>query len=280
MACRVYRNEKTNEVERVYAPNGQPSKLYLQLFNLTSDKEAALRWWGHAHVVETEKINAQGEPDVDIAFYKNLINMKAPAVSAAKDDNLESAASNLPKELKDIIREGKQWTVSEDEEHYEYGGKKVTRVSANNGPINTLRATPFTMTQEERVRASAQRKWGDRNPETKLDTERGNLNMEEYIEAETDRMKRATIRGTIMHKYLQMFATPSSENVEKLEQDINNSIAEAGLRGGSFKWLLASNNHARIFAKAGLNIYNSKLPSSLKDKIASEVTVVDDKYFN
>jgi len=44
MACRVYRNKKTNEIERVYAPDGKPSKLYLKLFNLTNDKESAVKW--------------------------------------------------------------------------------------------------------------------------------------------------------------------------------------------------------------------------------------------
>jgi len=209
-----------------------------------------------------------------------MIETKIPAVSAAQDDALESAVSNLPKELASIVREGKPWKVSEDEESYVHGGKRVDRVSANQGPINTLRATPFTMTQEERARRSAEKKWGKLPAETTLTTELGEMNMEEYIEKETDRMRRATVRGTIMHKYLQMFATSSKENIEELEQDIHNSIAEAGLRAGSFRWLLASNNHARIFAKAGLNIYNSKLPSSLKDKVASEVTVIDDKYFN
>lgn len=43
MACRVYRDEKTNEIKKVLAPNGEPSQLFLRLFTMNKgDKELSL----------------------------------------------------------------------------------------------------------------------------------------------------------------------------------------------------------------------------------------------
>lgn len=44
MGCRVFRYEKNGEIKKVVAPNGQPSKLYQQLFSITGDKESALQY--------------------------------------------------------------------------------------------------------------------------------------------------------------------------------------------------------------------------------------------
>lgn len=162
-------------------------------------------------------------------------NKDIPSVSPAQDDNLEVASTKLPKTLSDLVNKSKNWKVSENEEQYVFGNKTVTRVTSNSGPINRLRATPFTLTQEERARRKGEKRWGDTDPSTKLQTNIGEFNMEDYIAEEHKRMKQYTLRGTIMHKYMQLFATPSSQNTEDLEREIQNDLAEAGLRSGSFR---------------------------------------------
>ena len=47
--CQVFRNDDSGVIERVEAPNGQPSTLYNTLQDLVKDKEQALRLWAQVY---------------------------------------------------------------------------------------------------------------------------------------------------------------------------------------------------------------------------------------
>lgn len=49
MNCSILRNSKTNEIERVLAPNGKDSILFNSIKNLGFSKEEALRYWAQVY---------------------------------------------------------------------------------------------------------------------------------------------------------------------------------------------------------------------------------------
>lgn len=49
MACSIIRNKKTNEIERVLAPNGKDSVLFKSITDLVASKEEALRYWAQVY---------------------------------------------------------------------------------------------------------------------------------------------------------------------------------------------------------------------------------------
>lgn len=76
MACSIIRNNQTNEIEQVFAPNGNESKLFKDILESVSpDKEEALRLWAQVYTPSFKKwfgdwekgegskiIDANGEP--------------------------------------------------------------------------------------------------------------------------------------------------------------------------------------------------------------------------
>lgn len=74
MACSIRRNNKTNEIEEVFAPNGAPSILYTDITIALNNKEEALRKWAYAY---TDSFNEKypnperdinGEPVADLVL--------------------------------------------------------------------------------------------------------------------------------------------------------------------------------------------------------------------
>lgn len=294
MACRVYRDEKTNEIKKVLAPNGEPSQLFLRLFTMNKgDKELSLLQWADAHMNYANELNSQGEPNIDPKIYAKTRRediQETPSRGQSVDIDLDNANSNLPEDLKALQSRGKQWTTKDDtardyqegDEHYYHavgGSAKVARATGDKGPLNAMRATPFNLSVEERAKKLAESKWGKRPAQTSLDTEIGKMDMEEYIKRKIEDFKMFQARGNVLHKYMQIHATPKgSADRQRLEKELSDMFNDTSLNPKSFAWLMQGDVHKTIFAKAGLNIYNPNVPSSQKHKIVSELTVVEDKY--
>ena len=81
--CQVFRNDD-GVIERVEAPNGQPSTLYSTLQDLVKDKEQALRLWAQVYTGSfknwfgdwerkqgSKVVDANGEP---LLVYHNTLN--------------------------------------------------------------------------------------------------------------------------------------------------------------------------------------------------------------
>jgi hypothetical protein len=173
MACRVYRDKKTNEIKKVLAPNGEPSSLFLRLFTMNKgDKELSLLQWADAHMNYANELNAQGEPNIDPKIYAKTRTedlIETPSRGEDVDIDLDNARSNLPDDLKALQSRSKQWTTKDDtasdykegDEHYYHavkGTAKVSRTTGDRGPLNAMRATPFNLSVEERAQKAAESK--------------------------------------------------------------------------------------------------------------------------
>ena len=49
MACSIFRNKETNEIEKVLAPNSKESILFNNILNIITDKEEALKAWAQVY---------------------------------------------------------------------------------------------------------------------------------------------------------------------------------------------------------------------------------------
>lgn len=280
MGCRVFRDPETNKIKRVLAPNGEPSQLYLKLFTLNKgDKELALEQWADAHLEHNNKLNEQGEPDVDVNIYRNVKSQDLQPSQSA-DPEIESASKSLPTEMQAIVDNSKGWKVDEtDINKYSKGDAKVTRVGANDGPVNNLRATPFTMEPQERAEKAAEKKWGKLDPKTPIEVDNKKFTQEQYIEHLKKEYEMIAAKGSIAHKYLQFFLTPNTEaRLNTIRDELRDLLAKARLSEKAFSWLTKGEIHKKILTKAGINIYNRYIPKADRHKLASEVVVVDDKY--
>lgn len=101
MACQIIRDEVTNEIKRVVAPNGSPSKLYNDAKALLKDKEAAVDLWATAYTpsfllefgdwVSLERVK-RNDPGNGV-----LISDLEGSVKTTVDDNGEPLISALEK---------------------------------------------------------------------------------------------------------------------------------------------------------------------------------------
>jgi len=93
MACTVYRNPVTNEIDKVTTENGKNSKLFKSIVNLGLDKEAALKKWAVTYTptfknwFQKGQIDSNGEP--------KIINVNGNPVFVSEDQTIKHATENL-----------------------------------------------------------------------------------------------------------------------------------------------------------------------------------------
>ena len=93
MACKVYRNPVTQEIDQVLTENDKPSKLYKSILDLGIDKETALNKWALTYTptfknwFQNGNKDANGEPIISI--------IDNTPVFVAEDGSTKHATENL-----------------------------------------------------------------------------------------------------------------------------------------------------------------------------------------
>jgi len=93
MACTVYRNPKTQEIDKVTTENGKTSKLFNSIVGLGLNKEAALRKWAVTYTPTFKNWFQQG--DVDSNGEPRIVNVNGDPVFIAEDKSTKHATENL-----------------------------------------------------------------------------------------------------------------------------------------------------------------------------------------
>ena len=117
MACLVFRNQKTNQIEKVLAPNEQPSQLYQQILKSIPNPEEAIQKWAELHVNPPTNIrDINGEP---VYFAPNK---KAVQFFADVEEDKTTVLGRLKQKASDI-------SISEDESVYTMGRQIFKRIT-------------------------------------------------------------------------------------------------------------------------------------------------------
>ena len=93
MACTVYRNPVTNEIDKVTTESGKTSKLFNSVVNLGLDKESALKKWAVTYTPTFKNWFQNGE--VDSNGEPRIVNVNGDPVFIAEDKTLKHATENL-----------------------------------------------------------------------------------------------------------------------------------------------------------------------------------------
>ena len=93
MACTVYRNPKTQEIDKVTTESGKTSKLFNSIVELGLDKEAALRKWAVTYTPTFKNWFQAG--DVDSNGEPRIVNVNGDPVFIAEDKTIKHATENL-----------------------------------------------------------------------------------------------------------------------------------------------------------------------------------------
>ena len=113
------------DIQYVVAPNGEISKLFGQLVELTGDKKRAAKLYLDAMDINTDQLNDQGDPELDVLVNMGLLNdtevmryQKGPSgyrQTAIEDDvikqvsqQINNAISSIEKQLNQSLPEGEQ----------------------------------------------------------------------------------------------------------------------------------------------------------------------------
>lgn len=229
--CQVYRNTAGNIV-RVNDPNGKPSKLYLDLFRSTNNKEEALRLWAHYYVGMDQGVystNENGEPIVE--------NVSELSYAVEPDDALRVATSNLPQDLVALQNRSANYETSDESEFYTHQstGEQLARTTGLQGPINKMRIVPHKHRTNSFAEQRAEDFWGEVSEDTKMLTELGEVDKPTYIQKLTTKLKATAARGTLIHKYIQLRMTSNPAQRTKLQGEINKLHQESGIRPGFFR---------------------------------------------
>lgn len=279
-ACQVYRNSR-GMIQKVLAPDGAPSSLFLKLYTATKEKEEALRLWGYYYTQMEKGLyrpDSHGEPTLEGITINNVESELSFATSSeTTDDSIIMATKNLPQPLIDLQLKSDNYTTTSESEHYvnSLSQKKFARITGIEGPINKARMNPYKVATNSYADQTAEAKWEGISPEQELETELGLLNKEKYTDKLKAKLKSTATRGTLIHKYLQLYMTTNKHKKSQLQAEIDALHVEANLHKGFFTWLQRNNNYQTILQKAGVNIYDD-VPEEEKDKILSEITVSDE----
>lgn len=251
MACRVFRNTKTNEIEKVLAPNGQPSQLYQELLREYENPEEALTKWAEYQINPKPPLDVNGES----------VHFSSASFFSEGTTNKEPERENSIFDA--VVEESKDIKLTEDEKHYNVAGKLVKRVS------DFLSELKGVDPGEEWYITKAKRKWQGFDPTDRLKTEEGELTMQEYIDVLKVSDIKGRMRGNIIHTLVQMAIHPN--RIDELREKLNEFMALGGFNDFQFTWVKKGMEH--ILAKAGTNIFDQLDDETQRDKVASEVTI-------
>lgn len=175
--------------------------------------------------------------------------------SLASMDQFQQASE----EFKETVDPATQKSV------YEKAGKLFTRVS------DILDIFKNRSNDEPWYEYVAKKVWGNKSPETVLDTDEGRMNREEYAKVLQEKDTKGKMRGKIIHAMIQQFLHP--EQMAEIQTKINGYMKEGDYEPYQFTWVTEAMSDILISTK--VNIFD-EIPQDQKDQILSEVTVGDD----
>lgn len=147
--------------------------------------------------------------------------------------------------------------------------------------INRLRISPYTDREYSFGKSQADYLWRNTDPSTTLHTHISSkaVDKAEFIKLMDEKIEKSQIRGSILHKYMQYFITSNERKKKEIDTEISELLQKAGLNRKHFAWLQAEDSYRKILTKAGVNIYNKDISAKDRDKVISELKVIDDKLF-
>lgn len=147
--------------------------------------------------------------------------------------------------------------------------------------INRLRANPYTDREYSFGKAQADYLWRNTDPNIKLHThiDPKPVNKADFIKLLDEKLEKSQARGSIMHKYMQYFSTSNEAEKKQIDLEITDLLQKAGLNRKHFAWLTSESSYRKILTKAGVNIYNKDIKAANRDKIISELKVIDSDLF-
>ncbi|HAH26003.1 MAG TPA: hypothetical protein DCL77_19955 [Prolixibacteraceae bacterium] len=179
--------------------------------------------------------------------------------------------------IDDIETKGKEATIvlnadgTEPDNYTLTTGGLIMRISSVIEKFITrkLRSKEKSMAQD-----MGDRKWGDLPHDTLLDTDvpNGNaLSYDQYVERLEDIYEKSRIKGTLVHKMIQLAINPHLRS--QLEAEVTQVNKKGLLKSWEYDWV--ESIAPQLLIKYGVNL-DATLPEEERDKVKSEVTVFNE----
>lgn len=263
-----YRNKSVLETLLDFIKNllGFETKDNISILDELFNMEDAIISDENSDMVKTHKGSLSSlVTTIDQALNQKAFNKILPHIEGAL-----FKPADIPADLEKILSDQENVEVVM-EGGYKKNGVLLNRVTdETSGGISWfLRKLGDGKTPAERARDA---QWGDKDLSTKLHTDEGFMDGEQYLAKKKAIFESGRLKGNIIHAMLERFMKGDPDG--SLSSQIKQFEMEGGFHEKRFDWV---NKHAKfIIEKAGINIFDKNVKDSQLDIVEPEVIVANE----